>query len=61
MIFNCENCGISISTNRITCPFCKKNNSECIEMLTGTAPKNEKALWKERVKGSILSYVLRQT
>lgn len=61
MIFNCENCGIAISTNKISCPYCKKNNSAYVEMLTGVVPKMEKAQWKERVKGTILSYVLRET
>jgi ABC-type ATPase with predicted acetyltransferase domain len=59
MIFNCLNCGISISTNKNNCPYCKTDNVEAIEMLMGTGKKEDKELWRERVKGSILSYVLR--
>ncbi len=58
MIFNCENCGISISSKRIYCPHCKKNNSELIEIITGVTPKHEKTQWRERIKGTILSHVL---
>jgi hypothetical protein len=59
MIINCLGCGISVSTNRFTCPYCKKDNAEAIEMLTGVVKKVDKAQWRERVKGTILSYVLR--
>jgi hypothetical protein len=57
MIFNCIGCGISISTKKNSCPYCKNNNAENIEMLTGVAPRQEKTQWRERVKGTILSYV----
>lgn len=57
MIFNCLGCGISISSHRFNCPYCKHDNSETIEMLTGVVKRDEKAQWRERVKGTILSYV----
>jgi hypothetical protein len=59
MIFNCLGCGISISTNRLRCPYCKKENAETIEILTGVVKKPETTEWRERVKGTILSYVHR--
>jgi hypothetical protein len=59
MIFNCLNCGISISSKRNACPYCKKDNIEAIEMLAGTRKKEDREQWRERIKGSILSYVLR--
>ena len=59
MIFNCLGCGISVSTNKVMCPYCKADNAEAIEMLTGVVKKDDKAQWRERVKGTILSYVLR--
>ena len=59
MIFNCLGCGISVSTNKVMCPYCKMDNVEAIEMLTGVVRKDDKAEWRERVKGTILSYVLR--
>jgi hypothetical protein len=59
MIFNCLGCGISISTNKNNCPYCKTDNIEAIEMITGVRKKDEKEQWRDRVKGSILSYVLR--
>lgn len=61
MIFNCENCGISISSKKTSCPYCKKNNNEYLEVLSESAPHRENAQWRERMKGTILSYVLRQT
>jgi hypothetical protein len=57
MIFNCLNCGISVSTNRYKCPYCKHDNAEAIEMLTGIVKKEDKSQWRERVRGTILSYV----
>lgn len=60
MIFNCIGCGVSISSNRKNCPYCKIDNIEHIEVLTGIAPKTETTQWRDRVKGSILSYVLRK-
>lgn len=59
MIFNCLGCGTSISTKREKCPYCKVNNIEAIEVLTGIASKPAQTEWKERIKGTILSYVLR--
>lgn len=59
MVFNCLGCGISVSTKQKQCPYCKINNTESIEMLTGTASKPEKIEWREKVKGTILSYVQR--
>jgi len=59
MVFNCLGCGISVSTKQNNCPYCKNNNTESIEMLTGTIGKPEKAEWRERMKGTILSYVHR--
>jgi RNA polymerase subunit RPABC4/transcription elongation factor Spt4 len=59
MIFNCLNCGLSVSTQRSRCPYCKKDNSETIEMLTGIIRRPEKAEWRDKVKGTILSYVHR--
>lgn len=59
MIFNCLGCGTSVSTNRLKCPYCKTNNAEVVEVLTGIAPKVERDQWRERVKGTIFSYVHR--
>lgn len=57
MIFNCLGCGISVSTNKVSCPYCRCDNAETIEMLTGVVKRDDKAQWRERVKGTILSYV----
>jgi hypothetical protein len=46
----------------MTCPYCKANNSEFIEIMTGAArkrPDKMPAELRERVKGTILSYVHR--
>lgn len=59
MIFNCLGCGVSISTNKNRCPYCKADNADCIEMLTGIRRKSEKAELKERMKGTILALVHR--
>jgi len=59
MIFNCLNCGISISSNKNMCPYCKKDNAEAVEMLMGVRKKEDHDQWREKIKGSILSYVLR--
>lgn len=58
MIFNCLGCGVSVSTHKISCPYCKTDNTESIEMLTGVKlHPDEKNMWKERIKGTILSHV----
>jgi len=59
MIFNCLGCGVSISSNRHNCPYCKKDNADSVEMLTGKVAVQDKTQWRERIKGTILSYVLR--
>lgn len=60
MIFNCLGCGISISTKKEKCLYCKHNNAEAIEVLTGVVSSSpEKTEWKERMKGTILSLVHR--
>lgn len=59
MIFNCPGCGIAISTNRNRCPYCKADNIECIEIITGVVRKNDKNEWRERMKGTIFSLVHR--
>ena len=61
MIFNCLNCGLSISTKRETCVYCKTKNSEIIQTFT-RAPKplkSEKHQVKTKFPGTILSFVLR--
>ena len=35
MIFNCTNCGISISSKRVNCLYCRTSNAEIIEMMVG--------------------------
>lgn len=59
MIFNCLGCGISVSTHKAKCPYCKIDNTECIEMLTGVVSRPEKDDWREKMKGTILSLVHR--
>ncbi len=59
MIFNCLGCGVSVSSHKYKCPYCKSDNAEAIEMLTGIRKKDDKLQWRDRVKGTILSYVLR--
>lgn len=59
MIFNCTHCGISISTKRVHCPYCKADNLEMIELMSGVKSSKEKLQLNEKVKGTILSFVLR--
>lgn len=59
MIFNCTGCGISISTQRDKCPYCKTDNAKCIEMITGIKKVTEKMELKEKLKGTIFSFVHR--
>jgi uncharacterized OB-fold protein len=63
MIFNCTNCGISVSTKRANCTYCRASNIEIIEMMEGRAHASinakEKMQLKERNKGTIFSLVLR--
>lgn len=35
MIFNCTNCGISISSRRMNCTYCRASNAEIIEVMEG--------------------------
>lgn len=61
MIFNCLNCGISISTKCERCAYCRTDNSEIIGTLTGikkSPQTSENITWREKFKGTILSYVL---
>lgn len=63
MIFNCLGCGISISTKREKCLYCKCDNTDAIESLTGLHTNRistpQKAEWREKMKGTILSLVHR--
>jgi hypothetical protein len=63
MIFNCTNCGISVSSKRENCPYCRISNVEVIEMILGRAHGDirtkERLQLREKVKGTIFSYVLR--
>jgi len=63
MIFNCTNCGISISSKKVNCTYCRASNAEIIEMMEGRTrnPINlkEKLQLKEKAKGTIFSFVLR--
>jgi hypothetical protein len=59
MIFNCTNCGKSISSNHERCPFCRSHNLETLELITKQTHKYEPKIWKERIKGSIYSLVTR--
>jgi hypothetical protein len=62
MIFNCLQCGTSISTKHEHCIYCKANNTEIIQVLTGKNKLTlgrEKLDLREKLKGTILSYVLR--
>jgi hypothetical protein len=59
MIFNCLNCGVSISSRTECCPHCKASIMETLEHLTGRSGKKEYLAWKDRVKGSILAMVAR--
>lgn len=59
MIFNCLNCGVSISTKKENCPHCKTSNIEALEHITGKSRKKSYLAWKDRVKGSILTLVAR--
>lgn len=35
MIFNCTNCGISVSSKKVNCTYCRASNAEIIEMMEG--------------------------
>lgn len=63
MIFNCTNCGISVSSKKVNCTYCRASNAEIIEMMEGrshaTINSKEKLQLKERNKGTIFSFVLR--
>jgi heterodisulfide reductase subunit C len=59
MIFNCFHCGISVSSNRENCPHCKANNYESIQIIAGLSKKKEQKALKEKIKGSIMAFVLR--
>lgn len=59
MIFNCLNCGVSISSRKENCPHCKISNLEAMEHLSGKSRKKDYLDWKERIKGSILTLVTR--
>ena len=62
MIFNCIHCGISISTKKMHCPYCKTDNAEIINMFTDRRQaglQKESAITHEKLKGTILSFVLR--
>lgn len=63
MIFNCTNCGISVSSKKVNCTYCRASNAEIIEMMEGrqhvSINSKEKLQLKERTKGTIFSFVLR--
>ncbi len=63
MIFNCTNCGISISSKSPSCTYCRASNVEIIEVMEGrkhaAINAKEKNQLKERTKGTIFSFVLR--
>lgn len=59
MIFNCLNCGVSISSHTENCPHCKISTMEALEQLTGRSNRKEPVALKGRVKGTILSFVTR--
>jgi len=63
MIFNCTNCGISISSKKVNCTYCRSSNAEMIEMMEGrqhtSINSKEKMQLRERAKGTIFSFVLR--
>jgi adenine-specific DNA methylase len=59
MIFNCLNCGVSISSRKENCPHCRISNHEAREHLSGKSKKPDYLAWKQRVKGSILTLVTR--
>lgn len=59
MIFNCLNCGVSISSRHENCPHCRISNLEAMDHLSGKSKKNDYLAWKERIKGSILTLVTR--
>lgn len=35
MIFNCINCGVSISSKRLNCTYCRASNAEIVEVMEG--------------------------
>ncbi len=63
MIFNCINCGVSISSKRMNCTYCRASNAEIVEVMEGrqhaSINNKEKLQLKERAKGTIFSFVLR--
>lgn len=59
MIFNCLNCGVSISSRNDNCPHCRTSNLEAMDHLAGRTKKIEYLAWKARIKGSILTMVTR--
>jgi hypothetical protein len=59
MIFNCKGCGISVSTHRNKCIYCKSDNTEYIELITGIKANKENVNIGEKIKGSIFSFVHR--
>lgn len=59
MIFNCLNCGVSISTHKENCPHCKISTMEALDHLNGKTQKKDYLLWKDKIKGSILTFVTR--
>lgn len=63
MIFNCTSCGISVSSKKVNCTYCRASNAEIIEMMEGrqhaSITSKEKLQLKERNKGTIFSFVLR--
>jgi len=59
MIFNCLNCGVSISSHQKTCPYCHKNNMPLIDMMKDEKKQTEENQWKLKTRGTILSFVHR--
>ena len=59
MIFNCLNCGVSISSNQKTCPYCRQNNAQIIDMMKDDKIQTEENNWKLKTRGTILSFVHR--
>lgn len=55
MIINCLTCGKAITTKRDLCPYCKMEISE----FTGHPGIESAETLKERLKGTILSLVVR--
>ncbi len=59
MIFNCLNCGVSISSRQENCTHCRISNQESLQYLTGQVKHREVVAWKEKVRGTIFSFVTR--